>query len=82
MCKEGAPRESPSFDISKPRSSELCFLSAAEVRQLAEAIDPHYRLLVYAAAYTGLRAGELPAYDVATCISCGESSTFAARSMT
>jgi integrase len=37
------------------------FLSAAEVAGLAEAITPHYRVLVYTAAYTGLRAGELGA---------------------
>lgn len=36
-------------------------LSASEVAALAEAISPRYRLLVYAAAYTGLRAGELGA---------------------
>jgi integrase len=37
------------------------FLTAQEVEALAEAITPRYRLLVYAAAYTGLRAGELHA---------------------
>jgi integrase len=36
-------------------------LSASEVAALAEAITPRYRLLIYAAAYTGLRAGELGA---------------------
>lgn len=36
-------------------------LSAGEVAALADAIAPRYRLLVYAAAYTGLRAGELGA---------------------
>jgi integrase len=35
------------------------FLSASEVAALAEAIPSHYRVLVYTAAYTGLRAGEL-----------------------
>lgn len=34
-------------------------LTAGEVTALAEAITPHYRVLVYAAAYTGLRSGEL-----------------------
>ena len=38
---------------------EMLFLTADEVRAVAEAIDPHYRVLVYTAAYTGLRAGEL-----------------------
>jgi integrase len=37
----------------------MLFLTADEVRVLAEAIEPHYRVLIYTAAYTGLRAGEL-----------------------
>ncbi len=41
------------------RSDEPVFLNAEQVRQLAEATPQHYRLLVYMAAYTGLRAGEL-----------------------
>jgi len=36
----------------------LC-LTPAEVATLAEAINPEYRTLIYVAAYTGLRAGEL-----------------------
>lgn len=35
------------------------FLSAADVTRLAEAITPAFRALVYTAAYTGLRWGEL-----------------------
>lgn len=35
------------------------FLTHAEVHAVANAITPHYRALVLAAAYTGLRAGEL-----------------------
>jgi integrase len=35
------------------------FLSASQVADLAEAIDPEYTVLVYTAAYTGLRWGEL-----------------------
>lgn len=42
-------------------SSERVVLSASEVAALAEAITPRYRLLIYTAAYTGLRAGELGA---------------------
>jgi len=42
-------------------SSERVVLSASEVATLAEAITPRYRLLIYTAAYTGLRAGELGA---------------------
>jgi integrase len=42
-------------------TSERMFLTAAEVGALAEAIHPHFQVLVYTAAYTGLRAGELGA---------------------
>jgi integrase len=38
---------------------EMHFLTAVEVEQLAEVIDPRYRLLVLVGAYTGLRPGEL-----------------------
>lgn len=46
-------------DLPRARHEEMLFLTAEEVRAVAEAIDPAYRLLVYVAAYTGLRAGEL-----------------------
>jgi len=44
-----------------PRSPrrEMLFLTADEVRELAESVLPRYRVLVYTAAYTGLRASEL-----------------------
>ena len=42
-------------------ASDRAFLSASEVQALAEAITPHFRTLIYVAAYTGLRAGELGA---------------------
>lgn len=38
---------------------EMLFLTAEEVAAVAGAINPHYRVMVYTAAYTGLRAGEL-----------------------
>ena len=38
---------------------EMLFLTAEEVQALAEAITPHYRVLIYTAAYTGLRSSEL-----------------------
>ncbi len=38
---------------------ERLFLTREEVAARAEAIDPRYRTLIYAAAYTGLRASEL-----------------------
>ena len=37
----------------------MLFLTTDEVRALAEKIDPHYRVLIYVAAYTGRRSGEL-----------------------
>lgn len=40
-------------------SREMRFLTAAEVAELAEATAEHYRTLVLAAAYLGLRWGEL-----------------------
>lgn len=47
------------IDLPKARREEMLFLTAEQVRLLAEAIDPQYRVLVYTAAWTGLRAGEL-----------------------
>jgi integrase len=38
---------------------EIRFLTAAEVHRLAEEMHPHFRVLVYTAAYAGLRWGEL-----------------------
>jgi integrase len=43
------------------RTEEPVFLTAEQVRTLAERTPSHYRLVVYMAAYTGLRAGELAA---------------------
>jgi integrase len=42
----------------EPRPERL-FLTPEEVAAVAEAVPPHWRVLVYTAAYTGLRAGEL-----------------------
>src|SRR5205814_10597806 len=47
------------IDLPRARHEEPIFLTADEVRAVAETIDPNYRVLVYPAAYTGLRAGEL-----------------------
>ncbi len=41
------------------RTEERVVLTAEQVRTLAERIPQHFRLLIYMAAYTGLRAGEL-----------------------
>jgi integrase len=46
-------------DLPRARREEMLFLTADEVRAVAEKIDGHYRVLIYTAAYTGLRAGEL-----------------------
>jgi integrase len=45
--------------LPRARRREPVFLTADEVRALADAITPHYRILVWMAAYTGLRAGEI-----------------------
>jgi integrase len=42
-----------------PRNQHRLYLSAAQVRTLAEAMPERYRVAVYVAAYCGLRAGEL-----------------------
>lgn len=51
----------PCIGVKLPRAHahEMLFLSAEQADTLAEAIHPHFRVLVYTAAYTGLRAGEL-----------------------
>ena len=53
--------ESPCRNIRLPRvpKSEQRFLTGIEVEQLADAIEPRYRTLVYCAAYLGCRWGEL-----------------------
>lgn len=56
----------PCDAVKLPRSTaaavdQRVILSPDEVAALAKAITPHFRLLIYAAAYTGLRAGELGA---------------------
>jgi integrase len=50
--------------IAASQRTEMAFLSAAQVRQLADEITPHYRLMVLFAAFTGLRAGEVAALRV------------------
>lgn len=52
------------IDLPKLEHTEMRFLSAAEVGDLADAIDPRYRALVLVAAYGGLRFGELAALRV------------------
>lgn len=59
----GLVKVNPCTNVDLPRSprEEMLALTADEVRALAEAIDPHYRVLIYVASYCGLRAGELHA---------------------
>jgi integrase len=49
----------PGVKLPRARRKEPVFLTAEEVGALADAITPHYRILVHMAAYTGLRAGEI-----------------------
>ena len=60
----------------------MLLLTTDEVRALAEKIDPHYRVLIYVAAYTGLRSGELLALRRQTSICCAACCTSGARSNT
>jgi integrase len=57
----GMLRVNPAVRMKLPAAPrrDMTVLTADEVRQLADAIAPHYRTLIYTAAYTGLRAGEL-----------------------
>lgn len=53
----------PCVGVKLPRlpQTSMLFLSAEEVEALANAIHPHFRVMIYVATYTGLRAGELGA---------------------
>ena len=64
---DGLISRSPCIDVGLPRETakqEMRFLSPAEVGRLAGAIAPRYRALIYTAAYTGLRWGELAALKI------------------
>jgi integrase len=59
---DGVVPRTPCRGIRLPRqtsSTEQCFLGADEVRRLADAIEDRYKVLIYSAAYTGMRWGEL-----------------------
>jgi integrase len=62
----GYLRANPALNvkIAASQRTEMAFLSAAQVRQLADEITPHYRLMILFAAFTGLRAGEVAALRV------------------
>ena len=57
----GVVQANPAKHIRLPRAPKrtMLFLAPEQVKQLAAAIDSHYRLLILTAAYTGLRFGEL-----------------------
>jgi integrase len=64
---DGLISRSPCAGIRLPEDrqrEEMHFLTPEEVASLAEAVDPRFRALVFAAAYTGMRAGELAALRV------------------
>jgi integrase len=45
--------------LPAPEKGDMTILTAAEVRALADGIDPHYKTAILLAANTGMRAGEL-----------------------
>lgn len=64
---DGLIARSPCIGVSLPRETshqEMHFLESAEIARLADTIDERYRTLIYTAAYTGLRWGELAALRV------------------
>lgn len=59
---EGRIRRSPCVGIRLPKQTshtEMHFLTPREVSLLADALDDRYRTLIFTAAYTGMRWGEL-----------------------
>ncbi len=56
-------RDSPCVGITLPKveRSEMNFLDHADIRALADAIEPRYRALIFLLAYGGLRIGEAAA---------------------
>jgi len=61
---DGYITRSPCIGIELPKEQlrdEMHFLSHEEVALLADAVDDRYKALIYTAAYTGLRWGELAA---------------------
>lgn len=58
---------SPCIGIDLPKQTsheEMRFLEPAQVEALGDAIEPRYRALIFMAAYTGMRWGELAALRV------------------
>lgn len=67
---DGIIPRSPCIGIRLPKATshqEMHFLSPQGVRHLAETIEPRYRALIYTAAYTGMRWGELAGLQIPRC---------------
>lgn len=64
---DGYIGRSPCIGIDLPKQTsheEMRFLEPAQIEALAEAIEPRFSALVFTAAYTGMRWGELAALRV------------------
>lgn len=64
--ESGALRSSPAAGLAAPRGErrEMVVASDSQIAAIAELVPAHYRGLIFTAAYTGLRAGELAALRV------------------
>ncbi|MBT5320703.1 MAG: site-specific integrase [Chloroflexi bacterium] len=62
----GALRSSPAAGLAAPRGErrEMVVATDSQIAKIADRVPAHYRVLIFAAAYTGLRAGELAALRV------------------
>jgi integrase len=66
---DGAITRSPLLGLQLPKnghSPEMKVLEPRQIRALAETVDPHFRTLIFMAAYTGLRWSELAASNVSS----------------
>jgi integrase len=64
---DGIVIKTPCAGVTLPRerhADEMYFLTAAQLNELADAIDDRYRALIYLAGYGGLRAGEIAALRI------------------
>lgn len=64
---EGRIRRTPCVGIRLPKQTghtEMHFLTPAEVAKLAGTVEERYRALIFTAAYTGMRWGELAGLNV------------------
>jgi integrase len=64
---DGLIARTPCFGISLPQDEtqrDMHFLQPPQIEKLAEAVPKRYRALIFTAAYTGLRWGELAALKV------------------